>query len=292
MIPAELAKRIRYIQIYTSKAVNDVLAGEYESVFKGRGMELDEVREYAPGDDVRAIDWNVTARTGKPHVKRYREERELTVIFLVDLSASGSFGSVRRTKSETAAEVCALLAFAAIKNNDKVGLIVFTDHVEMFIPPQKGTRHVLRVIREILSFQPRKVKTDLAQALDYLGRVISRRAVVFTISDFQAEGFERPMRVLARRHDMIAVTIADPGEMQLPDVGLIELEDAETGETVLVDAGSPEVRRSYERLGMDRTSGLAALFRSVGVDRIDVMSGRGYVMDLVRFFRQREKRRR
>ena len=292
MIPAELAKRIRYIQIYTSKAVNDVLAGEYESVFKGCGMELDEVREYEPGDDVRAIDWNVTARTGKPHVKRYREERELTVIFLVDLSASGSFGSVRRTKSETAAEVCALLAFAAIKNNDKVGLIVFTDHVEMFIPPQKGTRHVLRVIREILSFQPRKVKTDLAQALDYLGRVISRRAVVFTISDFQAEGFERPMRVLARRHDMIAVTIADPREMQLPDVGLIELEDSETGETVLVDAGSPEVRRSYERLGMDRTSGLAALFRSVGVDRIDVMSGRGYVMDLVRFFRQREKRRR
>ena len=291
MIPSELAKKIRNIQIYSSKAVNDVLAGEYESVFKGRGMEFDEVREYQQGDDVRSIDWNVTARTGRPFVKRYREERELTVIFLVDLSASGSFGSVHQSKNEVAAEVCALLSFAAIKNNDKVGLLVFTDHVEMFIPPQKGTRHVLRVIREILSFQPIQVKTDLTQALDYLGRVQSRRAVVFTISDFQAEGFERSLRVLARRHDMIAVVVSDPREAQLPDVGLIELEDTETGETVLIDTGSREVRSHYERLSAEDRSGLTALFRSMGMDRIDVVNNRPYMLDLIKFFRQREKRR-
>ncbi len=292
MIPKEISEKIRYIQIYSTKAVNDVLAGEYESVFKGRGMELDEVREYQPGDDVRSIDWNVTARTGKPFVKRFREERELTVIFLVDLSASGSFGSVRQLKNEVAAEICALLAFSAIKNNDKVGLIVFTHHVEMFIPPKKGTRHVLRVIREILSFQPRKTKTDIALALDYLGKVITKRAVVFLISDFQAEGFARQLRVLARRHDMIAVTVADPRELSLPDVGLIELEDAETGEVVLIDAGSPEVRRHYERLGEESSGKLTDLFRSMGVDEIPVRTGQPYMRDLMKFFRSRERRKR
>lgn len=291
MIPKELAKKIRLIQISTSKAVNDVLAGEYESVFKGRGMEFDEVREYQPGDDVRTIDWNVTARTGKPFVKRFREERELTVIFLVDLSASGSFGSVRQLKNEMAAEVCALLAFAATKNNDKVGLIVFTDHVEMFIPPKKGSRHVLRVIREILSFQPGRAGTDIAQALDYVGRVQAKRAVVFLISDFQAEGFERALRVLGRRHDMIAVTIGDPRELSLPDVGLLELEDAETGEVVLIDTGDPEVRRQYERLGRETASKLAGIFRSMGVDQIEIRTGRDYVRDLIKFFKKRERRR-
>jgi uncharacterized protein (DUF58 family) len=291
MIPKELAKKIRYIQISTSKAVNDVLAGEYESVFKGRGMEFDEVREYQPGDDVRSIDWNVTARTGKPFVKRFREERELTVIFLVDLSGSGSFGSVRQLKNEIAAEVCALLAFAATKNNDKVGLIVFTDHVEMFIPPKKGSRHVLRVIREILSFQPGKVKTDITRALDYVGRVQSKRAVVFLISDFQAEGFERGLRVLGKHHDMIAVTISDPRELSLPDVGLLELEDAETGEIVLIDTGSSGARREYERLAWEESSRLAALFRSIGVDQIEILTGRDYIRDLMKFFRNRERRR-
>jgi len=291
MIPKELAKKIRLIQISTSKAVNDVLAGEYESVFKGRGMEFDEVREYQPGDDVRTIDWNVTARTGKPFVKRFREERELTVMFLVDLSASGSFGSVRQLKNEMAAEVCALLAFAATKNNDKVGLIVFTDHVEMFIPPKKGSRHVLRVIREILSFQPGRAGTDIAQALDYVGRVQAKRAVVFLISDFQAEGFERALRVLGRRHDMIAVTIGDPRELSLPDVGLLELEDAETGEVVLIDTGDPEVRRQYERLGRETASKLAGIFRSMGVDQIEIRTGRDYVRDLIKFFKKRERRR-
>lgn len=291
MIPKELAKKIRAIQIYTSKAVNDVLAGEYESVFKGRGMEFDEVREYTPGDDIRSIDWNVTARTGKPFVKRFREERELTVLFVVDLSASGSFGSVRQLKKEVAAEVCALLAFAATKNNDKVGLIVFTDSVEMFIPPKKGTRHVLRVIREILTFQPEQMKTDVAQALDYVGRVQSRRAVVFLISDFQAQGFEKPMRVLGRRHDMIAVTISDPREVGLPDVGLIELEDAETGERVLVDTRLPRVRREYARLAAEGASKLSQLFRSMGIDEIQIRTGRDYVRDLTAFFKDRERRR-
>lgn len=291
MIPKELAKKIRYIQISTSKAVNDVLAGEYESVFKGRGMEFDEVREYQPGDDVRSIDWNVTARTGKPFVKRFREERELTVLFLVDLSASGSIGSVGQTKNELAAEVCALLAFAATKNNDKVGLVVFTDRVEMFIPPKKGSRHVLRVIREILSFQPGRAGTDITQALDYVGRIQARRAVVFLISDFQAQGYERALRVLGRRHDMIAVTIGDPREFSLSDVGLLELEDAETGEVVLIDTGSAQVRQRFERLGMETGTKLVNLFRSIGVDQIEIRTGRDYVGDLMKFFKKRERRR-
>jgi uncharacterized protein (DUF58 family) len=291
MIPKELAKQIRYIQIYTSKVVNDVLAGEYESVFKGRGMEFDEVREYQVGDDVRSIDWNVTARCGKPFIKRFREERELTVMFLVDLSASGSFGSMKQPKNELAAEICALLAFAAIKNNDKVGLIVFTDHVEMFIPPKKGIRHVLRVIREILSFRPQRTRTDITRALDYLGRVQSRRAVVFLISDFQAEGFERSLRVLGRRHDLIAVTVADPRERSLPDVGLIELEDAETGESILIDTGSREVRKHYEGLCLERVEKLRELLRSTGIDQINVATGRAYIRDLMTFFKNRERRR-
>lgn len=291
MIPGELAKKIRSIQIHTTKIVNDVLAGEYESVFKGRGMEFDEVREYQVGDDVRSIDWNVTARTGKPFIKKYREERELTVLFLVDLSASGSFGSIRRTKNELAAEICALLAFAAIRNNDKVGLIVFTDQVEMFIPPGKGARHVLRVIREILTFRPRHGGTDIAAALDYLGRIHSRRAVVFLISDFQCDGFEKSLRVLGRRHDVIAVFISDSRESRLPGIGLIELEDAETGETVLIDTGNREVRERYENLSIQRYRVLSELFRSAGIDRIGIETGRAYIRDMMEFFRNRERRR-
>ena len=245
MIPKELAKKIRYIQIYTSKAVNDVLAGEYHSVFKGRGMEFDEVREYTPGDEIRTIDWNVTARMGHPFVKRYVEERELTVLFLVDLSASGTFGSVEKLKNEVAAELCALLAFSAIKNNDKVGLIVFTDTIELFIPPEKGVSHVLRLIREVLSFQPKRKRTDIALALDFLGRVTHKRAVVFLVSDFLAERFEKPLGMVAKRHDLVAIPLADPRELGLPNVGLVELEDAETGESVVVDTeqrnGAPRI---------------------------------------------------
>jgi len=291
MIPRELAKKIRYIQIYTTKVVNDVLAGEYESVFKGRGMEFDEVREYQPGDDVRSIDWNVTARAGKPFIKKFREERELTVIFLVDLSASGSFGSMKQTKNELAAEICALLAFAAIKNNDKVGLIAFTDQVEQFIPPGKGARHVLRVIREILTFRPSRTGTDIAKALDYLGRVQARRAVVFLISDFQAESFEKPLRVLARRHDLIAVSLADARESKLPMIGPVELEDAETGELVLIDAASAEIRKRYEALALARAGELAEMLRAMGIDQIQIETGKPYVRDMTAFFRTRERRR-
>ncbi len=290
MIPQELARKIRYLEIYTSKAVNEALAGEYQSVFKGRGMEFEDVRQYQAGDEIRSIDWNVTARTGEPYVKRFVEERELTVVFLVDLSASGAFGSAQQTKNETAAELCALLAFSAIKNNDKVGLIVFTDAVEMFIPAAKGTTHVLRLIRELLSFKPKQVQTDIPAAIDYLGRVTSKRSVIFLVSDFLGSEFEREIRVLGRRHDVIAVSIADPREIRLPNAGLLELEDAETGEIAVVDTGSAAVRERYEKLGTVRQNRLRDMFRSMGVDQIEVLTGTDYVRDLVRFFRTRERR--
>jgi uncharacterized protein (DUF58 family) len=290
MITEELAKKIKILQITTRKVVNDVLAGEYGSVFRGRGMEFDEVREYMPGDEIRSIDWNVTARTGTPYVKRFVEERELTVMFVVDLSASGAFGSVRKLKNEVAAEFCSLLAFSAVKNNDKVGLIVFTDQIEMYIPPKKGTQHVLRVIRELLNFKPRQASTDIEGALDFLGKVTKKRSVVFLVSDFQAEGFEKPMRVIGKRHDLVAVTVVDPREVALPDVGLVELEDAETGEIVLIDTGSSGVRKRYERLGREQSDKFRELFSSMGVDQIEVMTDRDYVPNLVRFFRTRERR--
>jgi uncharacterized protein (DUF58 family) len=290
MISEELAKKIKILQITTRKVVNDVLAGEYGSVFRGRGMEFDEVREYMPGDEIRTIDWNVTARTGTPYVKRFVEERELTVMFVVDLSASGEFGSVSKLKNEVAAEFCSLLAFSAVKNNDKVGLIVFTDQIEMYIPPKKGTQHVLRVIRELLNFKPRQASTDIEGALDFLGKVTKKRSVVFLVSDFQAEGFEKPMRVIGKRHDLVAVTVVDPREVSLPNVGLLELEDAETGEIVLVDTGSAGIRKRYERLGREQSDRFRELFSSMGVDQIEVMTDRDYVPNLVRFFRTRERR--
>jgi len=290
MISSELARKIRILQITTRKVVNDVLAGEYTSVFKGRGMEFDEVREYMPGDDVRSIDWNVTARMDRPYVKRFVEERELTVFFLVDLSASGAFGSVQKLKNEIAAEFCALLAFSAVKNNDKVGLIVFTDLVELYVPPKKGTTHVLRLIRELLNFKPKAVRTDIGGTLDYFAKVAKKRAVVFLVSDFQSEGFEKAMRIIAKRHDLIAVPVTDPREVRLPNVGLIELEDAETGEMVLVDTSSAAVRKQYERLGRERSDRFRELFASMGVDQIEVMTDRDYVPRLVQFFRARERR--
>ena len=291
MIPKELAQKIRYIQIYTNKAVNDILAGEYHSVFKGRGMEFDEVREYQPGDDVRTIDWNVTARTGQPYVKQYVEERELTVFFLVDLSASGDYGSIEKTKNEVAAELCALLAFSAIKNNDKVGLIAFTDCIELFIPPKKGVTHVLRLIRELLGFKPRHTRTDLTVALEYFGRVMHKRSVAFLVSDFIADDYEKPLRIVAKRHDMIAVSITDPSELDLPQVGLIELEDAETGELFLMDTGSSEVLGRYNNLANERARRLEDTFRSMSIDHIPLLTTHDYVQDLVRFFKIRERRR-
>ena len=290
MIPKELAKKIRYIQIFTKKAVTDVFAGEYESAFKGLGMEFEDVREYQPGDEVRSIDWNVTARMGKPFIKRFVEERELTVIFAVDLSASGAFGSIKKTKNEIAAELCALVSFAAIKNNDKVGLIVFTNQVEMFIPPKKGTTHALRIIRELLFFKPGQVSTDISEALDYLGRVIRKRAVVFLVSDFLESGYEDRMRIMGKKHDLIAVSITDPREVSIPNVGLIELEDAETGEIILIDTGSKQIRNKYEKKGRDRSQELKKMFSSMGIDQIDIKTNSDYMQLIAQFFLQREKR--
>ncbi|MCJ7603421.1 MAG: DUF58 domain-containing protein [Desulfobulbaceae bacterium] len=292
MINSELAGKIRTIRIYTNKAVNDILAGEYESVFKGRGMEFDEVRPYQPGDDIRTIDWNVTARTGHPYVKQYVEERELTIFFLVDLSASGAFGSKHRLKNEVAAELCALLAFSAIKNNDKVGLIAFTDTVEMFIPPKKGSTHVLRLIREILSFAPERGGTNIAASLHFFGRITHKRSVAFLVSDFIDQDFFSPMRIIARRHDLIAVSITDPREQELPEAGLIELEDAETGKRMMIDSSSPEVRRAFAASAARRLNDLAGQFAAMGVDHIPLQTTHDYVLDLVRFFRMRERRRR
>lgn len=290
MLPKELAKKIRYIQIFTSKAVNDVLAGEYHSVFKGRGMEFEEVREYSPGDEIRSIDWNVTARTGEPFVKRYREERELTVLLAVDLSGSGRFGSRERLKNEAAAEICALLAFSAVKNNDKVGLLIFTSRIELFIPPAKGTSHVLRVIRELLEFEPRERGTDIAGALTYVNRVWHRRAVVFLVSDFRDSDFAKPLRISSRRHDLIAVELHDIREEELPDIGLVEFVDSETGRRELVDTSSRRVRERFRAVALERRGQLRDLMRRTGVGMIEATTSEDYVRDLVRFFRRRERR--
>lgn len=291
-----IAKKIRLIEIQTDKAVDSVLAGEYNSVFKGSGMEFEEVREYAPGDEIRSIDWNVTARMGRPFVKRYVEERELTVWLVVDMSASGSFGSRSQLKNEAAAEFCALLAFAAIRNNDNVGLIAFTDRIELSIAPSKGRTHVLRLIRELLRFAPRGRRTDLAGALEYLGRVTHRRGVVFLVSDFlTAQSLEeesgKQLEVLARRHDLIAVAISDPREHELPNVGLIELEDAETGEWVLIDTSSRAVRREYAADARRRIESRRTFFRATGIDDVEVQTGHDYVRDLRLLFQRRGSRR-
>ena len=291
MISKELAKKVRYIQIMTNKAVNDVLAGEYHSVFKGQGMEFDEVREYQPGDEIRTIDWNVTARTGTPYVKRFREEREQTLLFLVDLSASGRFGSVKNTKSEVATELCALLAFSAIKNNDKVGLVVFTDTIELFIPPAKGTTHVLRLISELLRFEPRKTGTKITAGLEYAARILNRRSIVVLISDFFDSGYERTLGILSRRHDLIAASINDAHEFELPNVGLLEVEDPETGEQMTLDTGSKAVRDRYRKINGRRIDDLRENFKKMGIDHIEVGTSDDYLLDLIRFFKRRERQR-
>jgi uncharacterized protein (DUF58 family) len=290
MLGVEALRQIRRIHIRTRRLVDGVFAGEYHSVFKGRGMEFADVREYVPGDDVRTIDWNVTARTGHPFVKRYVEERELTVMLLVDLSASGRFGSVARLKSEIATELCALLALSAIRNNDKVGLILFTDRIERFVPPQKGKDRALRVIREMLHVRPERRGTDLGLALDYLHRVSRRRSVAFLVSDFLAAGYERALRLARQRHDVIPVCIFDRREASLPALGLIALEDLETGEQVLVDSGSAAVRRRYRERREAAVAERQHLFRMLGLDGIEVPTDEPYVRPLMRFFRRREKR--
>ena len=290
MIPQELIKKIRQIQIYTSRAVNASFAGQYESVFKGRGMQFDEVREYTPGDDVRSIDWNVTARTGKPYIKRFVEEREMTVLFAVDLSASGDFGTVNKAKNELAAEFCAVLSFAAAKNNDKVGLLIFTDKIELYIPPKKGSSHVLRLIRELLYFKMPSGKTNIGQALDYIAKVIHKKAIVFLVSDFIETDFKTPLSLLNKRHDVIAVGVRDRAEVTLPGAGLIEFADAETGEVILVDTSSRKFRNQYARKTSDRFDKLKNLLRTINVDCINISTDKPYLHDLIAFFRMRHRR--
>lgn len=291
MIPRELLRKIRRIEIRTSHSVNDLFAGQYHSAFKGRGMEFEEVREYQPGDDIRSIDWNVTARQGRPFIKLFREERELTVLLLVDISRSHLFGSAGQAKRELATELGATLAFSAIKNNDKVGLMCFSDRIEKFVPPQKGAQHVLRVIRELLVQESTGRGTDIGMALTHLDRVTRRRAVVFLISDFQDEGFAVHMRAAKRRHDLIPVVISDAREREMPNVGLLELADLESGRTVLVDTASRKWRERFAASTALATQERDRLFARMNVDAIEVTTGRAFVEPLARFFRTRGRRR-
>ncbi len=292
MIPKEILKKVRRIEISTRRVVNDLFSGEYHSTFKGQGMEFEEVRQYQPGDDIRLIDWNVTARTGQPYIKKFREERELSVVLLVDASSSGAFGTRERFKSETAAELCALLAFSAIKNNDKVGLIIFTDKIEKFVPPKKGKAHVLRLIREILYFKPEGIGTDISGAVQYMNRVIKRRSVVFLISDYLSEGFYRPLQIANNKHDVIAIKISDPRESSFEDFGLIELEDAETGEVILVDTGSREFRKEFAARAQEDNSNLKRGFQLANLDFINIRTDQSYIVPLINFFKMRERRAR
>jgi len=292
LLSPELFQKIKAIQIRTQRLVSDVFAGEYESAFKGRGMEFEEVREYRAGDDIRHIDWKVTARMGHPFVKVHREERELTVMLVVDVSSSGAFGTGAKLKNEVAAEIAALLAYTAIKSNDRVGLVVFTDHVERYIPPKKGRAHVWRVIREILSFRPRRRSTDLTGALEYLSKVLRRRSVIFVISDFLDEGYQDRLRIAGRRHDVTAVSVGDRREVELPPIGILELEDAETGETIMIDTYDRNTTRGFRLLAGEERAARRHFFRSAGVGEVEIRADeRDYVDALVRYFHYRETRR-
>lgn len=291
----ELLKKVRRVEISIRGVVNEVFAGEYHSVFKGRGMEFAEVREYQFGDDVRNIDWNVSARMNRPFVKVFDEERELTVMVLFDSSASEIFGSRGQQKGQMATEIAALLASSAIKNNDKVGLIIFSDRIEKFVPPRKGRQHVLRVIRELLFAGNRHgnnaaASTDIGVALEYLNQIVKRRATVFLISDFLAEGFEKDLQVANRRHDLVAIHVIDPLEERFPAVGLIELEDLETGEIVLLDTSLREIRETVSHNALSEKNQLERFFKSIGMDYVAVHTDQSYVQPLTRFFRVRARR--
>ncbi len=294
----EILRKIRRIEISTNRLVNHIFAGEYESVFKGRGIEFDEVREYQPGDEIRTIDWNVTARMGQPYIKKYVEERELVMMLLVDTSASADFGTQEQTKAEIAAEISALLAFSAIKNNDKVGLICFTNEVELFIPPHKGKKHVLRVIREILYFEPHqrttninnRRKTNINTALEYVNRVLRHRSVVFLISDFGGEACKKQLQITSKRHDLIPIFLLDPREVEFPNVGLIQLEDAETGEVIILDTRSQSTREQYSHRSQCAIQELNKCFQSHKIDSIKISIDQSYVEPLIRFFHRRAAR--
>ena len=289
-VPREVLRQVKLIELRTRGLVNTLFSGEYQSVFKGQGMEFSEVREYAPGDEYRMIDWNVSARMGHPYVKKYAEERELTVLFAVDLSGSEQFGTRGRFKADVAAEIAAVIAMAAIKNNDRVGLLLFTDRVEKFVPPKKGRRHALRLIRDLLAFEPEGRGTDLAVALDYLGRIQRHRAIIFLVSDFLDDGYEKSLKVVSRRHDLVAITISDPTERRIPDVGYLELVDAESGQYVVLDSGDRYVREQFEYLAGEDELSLRRLLRRMSVDQIQIQTDRSYVGPLISFFRMRERK--
>ncbi len=289
MLPEEIVKKVKAIELRTRRLVNDVFSGEYHSVFKGRGIEFAEVREYGIGDDIRLIDWNVTARTGQPYVKTFEEERELTVMLVVDASGSGLFGSRGTFKEDLAAELSAVLAFSAIKNNDRVGLVMFTDKIELYIPPEKGRKHVLRVIREILYFKPEGKKTDISNAIGHVNRILKRKSIVFLISDFMDRGYEQAMKLTSKKHDLIAVTIGDRREQELPDCGVMTLEDAETGEIIYVDTSSKKLREQYRQIRTIENERLGEFFSRSGIDRIAISTGQEYEKELVRFFKKRMK---
>ncbi len=290
MIPTELLRKIRRIEIATSRLASELLAGQYHSAFKGRGIEFEEVRLYQPGDDVRSIDWNVTARAGDAHVKVFREERELTVMLIVDMSASQGFGTNEQTKRELLTELCATLAFSAIRNNDKVGLLAFTDRIEKFVPPRKGSRHVLRVIRELLAHEPQGHGTDIAMALEYFRHVQRRRCTAFLVSDFQDDGWEQAIRVVRRKHDLVAIDVGDQRESDLPNVGLLELRDAESGELTLLDTSSRGVRAAWAAQAIEDEDRRTGWMRRHRIDRLSLLTGESFVETLSAFFRRREAR--
>ena len=289
-VPPEILRQVKLIELRTRGLVNSVFTGEYRSVFKGQGMEFSEVREYQPGDEVRSIDWNVTARMRRPFVKRYVEERELTVMLVVDLSGSERFGTVRRFKSELASELAAVLAMSAVQNNDRVGVLLFTDRIEHVVPPRKGRRHVLRIIRDLLAFEPVGRGTDMVTAIDYVAKMLNQKAIVFIVSDFLEADISQPLKILAQRHDVVAVTVEDPSERDLPDIGIARLIDPETGDTFEVDTSSSNVREAYsERVAAEREE-RKHLLRRLAIDEVSVRTEGGVVEPLLRFFRARETR--
>ncbi len=289
MIPKELLKKIRRIEIRTKGLVNNVFGGEYHSAFKGRGIEFSEVRLYQYGDDIRSIDWNVTARTGETFVKIFEEEREQTLVLLVDISGSGDFGTYNKFKREIAAEICAILGFSAIKNNDKVGLLLFSDQVELFVPPKKGRRHVLRLIRDLFAHEPQSHGTSLAVALNHVLHVLHRRSIVLVVSDFFDTNFEKPLRMVAQRHDTVAIHLQDQREQELPPIGLVDLTDPETGETMLLDTRSSQARRLFAEHAQKQHAWLGTLFQRARVDSVQIHTEKDYVEPLIRFFRHRSQ---
>jgi uncharacterized protein (DUF58 family) len=291
-VPPEILRQVKLLELKTRGLVNSLFTGEYRSVFKGQGMEFAEVREYQPGDEVRSIDWNVTARMGKPFVKRYIEERELTVMLAVDLSGSERFGTRARFKSELASELAAVLAMSAIRNNDRVGAVLFTDRIEHVVPPRKGRRHALRLMRDLLVFEPEGRGTDLAGALEYTGKMLAHKAIIFVVSDFQAEDLEQPLKLLAQRHDVVAVTVDDPSEQELPDIGQARFVDPETGTTIDIDTSDAKVRARFAESVAEELSARRRLLRRLAIDEIPVRTDGGVVDPLIRFFRARETRSR